>query len=157
MKNGGFTLIELMIVVTIIGILAAIGIPAYSGYITSARLVEPVALTQQLKPRLLEFYNVKGRFPKTNKEAGIPEPKYLIGNYVKSITVESGAMHVVLGNKIGPNMQGKIFTVRPMVVTGSPQSPISWTCGYAEPPEGMEAVGQNKTNLDSIGMPALCR
>jgi len=155
MKNDGFTLIELMIVVSIIGILAAIAIPAYTGYITSAKLVEPLTLTQQLKPRLLEFYKVKGRFPKNNREAGIPEPKYLIGNYVKSITVENGAMHVKLGNKIGPVLDGKIITIRPLVVVGSPQSPVSWTCGKATAPEGMKAVGKNKTDLET-GLPILC-
>ena len=155
--SKGFTLIELMIVVSIISILAGIAIPAYSGYISSAQLVEAHTLAQQIKPQINEFYKARGRFPANNKEAGIPEPHFLIGNYVKSLRVENGAIHVTLGNKISYDMKGKIFSIQPLVVIDSPQSPIAWNCGFASPPEGMQTVGKNRTSEDLSKLPLMCR
>ena len=155
--SKGFTLIELMIVVSIISILAGIAIPAYNGYISSSQLVEAHTLAQQIKPQINEFYKVKGRFPANNKEAGVPEAHFLIGNYVKQIQVENGAIHVTLGNKISYNMQGKVLTIQPLVVIDSPESPIAWNCGFAEPPEGMQTVGKNRTSEDLRKLPIMCR
>lgn len=146
MKNKGFTLIELMIVVAIIGILANIAIPAYSGYIKQAKLTEVHALMQRLKPNIDEFYYKHGRFPKNNKEAMLPKPEYLIGHYVRSIEIENGAMHARLSAKLGPAYDGKTVTARPLVVIGSPESPIAWTFACDEIPEGMKPVGENHTS-----------
>ena len=157
MKINGFTLIELMIVVAIIGILASIALPSYQTYTTRAQVVEALTLAEEIKGAIKEYYKYKGEFPADNASAGVPMPQYLIGNYVKGITVENGAMHVKLGNKVSAAVKGKVLSLRPLVVTGSPQSPISWNCGYSDAPEGMEAVGDNETTVDSMFLPAMCR
>ncbi len=153
----GFTLIELMIVVSIIGILAAIALPSYQSYTIRSQIVEAITLTNELKISINEYYKYHGRFPLNNKAAGIPEPQYLIGNYVKTVHVSNGAIHVTFGNKMNKHVDGKKLTLRPIVVTGSPTSPISWNCGYSEPPEGMETVGENETDVDAKYLAAACR
>ncbi len=82
---------------------------------------------------------------------------YNYGFTLIELMVDSGAIHVSLGNKASNPLQGKVLTFRPAVVTGSPKSPISWLCGFDEPVEGMQAVGENKTDLDKVFLPAACR
>jgi len=157
-SNGkGFTLIELMIVVAIIGILASIALPAYQTYTVRAQVSESLVIVGELKSSVAEYYKVKGVFPENNATAKVPESHLLQGNYVKSIVIENGAFHVELGNKINANAAEKIVTIRPIVVKGSPASPFSWVCGNSEVPEAMEAIGDNRTSIDQAFLPAHCR
>ena len=157
MKNNGFTLIELMIVVAIIGILAAIALPAYQDYTIRAQMAEGINLTNAVKPKIQDFYDAKGRFPANNEEAGLPEARYLIGNYVKGISVEDGAIHVTMGNKINQRLDGKILTLRPQFVEESAITPLAWLCGGGEVVNGMTAAGANRTDIENQYLPAACR
>ncbi len=156
-RRRGFTLIELMIVVSIIGILAAIAVPSYQDYTMRAQLVEALTLASELQLNVKDYHKYHGRFPANNEDAGVPKAEYLIGNFVESITVEKGALHVRLGNKINQNLVGKILTLRPLIVPQSPTSPVSWNCGSATAPKGMEAVGENRTTVDNRFLPPMCR
>lgn len=153
----GFTLIELMIVVAIIGILAAIAIPQYQDYVIRAKLAESFTLSSDAKISITEYYKYHSQFPKNNEAAGIPKPEHLLGNFVEGITVEDGAMHITLGNKINKPLVGKVISLRPIYVTDSPTSPISWICGFDKPPKGMQANGTNRTTLSKKYLPGNCR
>jgi len=155
--SAGFTLIELMIVIAILGILASIALPAYQNYVVRSQVSEAMQLSEELKEAITHYYVNRGYFPKNNKSAGVPKSEFLMGNYTKSMKVVNGAIHSTLGNRVNSNLSGKIFTIRPIVVTGSPTSPFSWVCGYAEPPDGMEAVAANHTNLEGMFLPSTCR
>jgi len=157
MKSAGFTLIELAVVITVIGILATLAMPSYQSQAAKSQVVESLGIVAELKANVAGFYKLAAKFPVDNKEAGIPEPQYLIGNYVKSIELHDGAFNIFLGSKANPSIAGKILTVRPIIVKGSPASPISWLCGNASVPQGMEAVGNNQTNVDAMILPASCR
>jgi len=153
----GFTLIELMIVVAIIGILAAVAIPSYQTYTTRAQLSEAMIIVGELKGSVADYYKQTGSFPVDNSSAGIPEPHHLLGNYVKAIELSEGAFHVRLGNKVNKMLDGKTLTIRPIVVTGSPSSPFSWLCGNASIPDGMEPVGDNNTDIEKSMLTGSCR
>ncbi len=156
--SKGFTLIEMMVVVGIIAILATLALPIYTSSLARDQIVESVALVEQLKLPADRYWQANGNLPANNAEAGIPESRKLIGNYVESIELKDGAFHIAFGNKAVKVLKGKFLTVRAITVTGSPASPMSWTCGYSNVPTGMEAAGTNKTSVQPQGLlPVACR
>ncbi|MBH0057151.1 pilin [Pseudoalteromonas sp. SWXJZ94C] len=156
MKTKGFTLIELMVVVSIIGVLAAVALPQYSKYMQKAELVDPLAMAAAIREDVTVYYLENRRFPASNEQAGVPASKFLIGNRVTGITVDNGAIHISLGNKASQPLQNTVLTFRPAVVTGSPTSPIAWLCGFDEPVTGMQAVGENRTTVPKEILPSAC-
>jgi len=157
MLTKGFTLIELMIVIAIIGILATIALPAYQDYTVRAQMAEGITMTNAIKPKIDEFYKYKGRFPRDNAEAGLPEGQYLMGNYVKSMKVVDGAIQIEMGNKVYAQLIGKTLTIRPQFVVESHITPLAWLCGGSSVVEGMSVAGENQTDIDNKFLPAACR
>lgn len=155
-NSHGFTLIELMITVAVVAILATIAIPSNLISRQRSEVAEALHMSDNIRQRITDDYNSSLSFPADNNEAGEPEPDLLMGNKVTRIEIENGAIHITLGNKANKSLQGKILTIRPAVVTGSPNSPISWLCGSDKPVPGMSAVGTNKTDLTDALVPSSC-
>ncbi len=153
----GFTLIELMIVIAIIGILSTMAIPTYQDYIIRGQIAEANAMVDGVKRSVTDYYTVHRKFPADNKSAGIPQPQHMIGNYVTSVTVENGAIHIALGNRINALAKDKVLSWRPASVDGSRSSPISWLCGFAQPVTGMSSQADNKTTLPGTYLDPSCR
>jgi type IV pilus assembly protein PilA len=132
MRNEkGFTFIELMIVISIIGILAAIAIPQFSAYRDRAYRTEAYSLFEGAKKNITEFYEYRGIFPKDNAEAGLPAPENIKGKYVKSITVLNGTVVVEFYPNYnrparGRGISGEVITLQPLVLADDPTGPVLW-------------------------------
>ena len=124
-KQGGFTLIELMIVVAIIGVLSAVAIPQYQNYVARAQVSEGFSLLGSGKMAVAEYYNENGSYPADNATARLGAANTIIGKYVGSVTVDAGKLTVAFNTTTAHSkLQGKNFALTPKDNGGS----ISWTC-----------------------------
>jgi type IV pilus assembly protein PilA len=143
MKNQkGFTLIELMIVVAIIAILAAIAISQYQDYVIRSQVSEGSSLADGMKTAVAEFYNNTGRFPSTNASAGLALPAEIVGNYVDQVDAAGGIIQARFSSstrKANEQIDGDILTFSPITSAGS----ISWNC--------------NRNALSEKWVPQICR
>jgi type IV pilus assembly protein PilA len=129
MKNmqKGFTLIELMIVVAIIAILAAIAIPAYQDYLVRTQVSEGAVLTDGAKTATSEFYSNTGRFPKSNASAGLAQAGSISGKYVSKVeldTAGNGLITATFGGSSNKAIATKTFVLSAITNAGS----IAWSC-----------------------------
>jgi len=140
-KQQGFTLIELMIVVAIIGILAAIAIPAYQDYTIRAQISEGLNLAAGAKAAVTEFYQDQGALPADNAEAGIEAAGNILGKYVAGVAVAAGVITVTYGGDVNAAVTaaGGTLTLTPNVAAAGS---VQWVC---------------TSNMQNKWLPAACR
>ena len=130
----GFTLIELMIVVAIIGILAAIAIPAYQDYTIRAQVTEGLNLMSDMKAGVAEWYAQEGSWPSSPMQLGISGgASAKSGKYVSAIDLNNGTIDRHLRHPGQQQHQRRTLSLAPMV---SPNGDVIWVCGTREAPSG---------------------
>ncbi len=138
--QAGFTLIELMIVVAIIGILAAIALPAYQDYTKRSHVSEGLSLAGAAKMGVSEYYADKGEWPDTNTKVGLATAPSITGNAVKSVKVSgSGVITITYNTKV---TSGATLIMKPTDSNGS----VKWDC-----------TDTTTATLDTKYRPATCR
>ena len=155
----GFTLIELMIVVAIIGILAAIAIPAYQDYTIRSQVTEGLNLASAVKAGVSEFYANAGSWPSTISDLGNSvDPS---GKYASDLAISTGTINITYGGQANKNIAGSILSLRPRV---SGNGDVVWLCGYnsgagvsglTDPTAGQS--GADATNIIPKYLPQTCR
>ncbi|ENW3900928.1 prepilin-type N-terminal cleavage/methylation domain-containing protein, partial [Neisseria gonorrhoeae] len=122
----GFTLIELMIVIAIVGILAAVALPAYQDYTARAQVSEAILLAEGQKSAVTEYYLNNGKWPKDNASAGVASASDIKGKYVESVTVENGVVTAQMKpSGVNKEIQGKRLSLWARRQAGS----VKWFCG----------------------------
>jgi len=145
----GFTLIELMIVIAIIGILAAIAIPAYQDYTVRSKVSEGLNIAGAAKLAVAETVQTLGRFPTSgNISYGLPNSSSIQGTYVSQVAVDTsgatGTITITMNQNVGgtPTANGTALTLTPQTGAGS----VQWTCAPA-----------SSSGVPAKYLPASCR
>ncbi|HEZ5613787.1 TPA: pilin [Neisseria meningitidis] len=135
----GFTLIELMIVIAIVGILAAVALPAYQDYTARAQVSEAILLAEGQKSAVTEYYLNHGKWPDGNSNAGVASSSTIKGKYVEKVEVAKGVITAtMLSTGVNKEIQGKKLSLWAKRQNGS----VKWFCG--------QPVQRNDTTKDDV-------
>nr|WP_101131667.1 pilin [Neisseria meningitidis] len=158
----GFTLIELMIVIAIVGILAAVALPAYQDYTARAQVSEAILLAEGQKSAVTEYYLNHGKWPGGNSDAGVASSSTIKGKYVQSVTVANGVITAQMASSnVNNEIKGKKLSLWAKRQDGS----VKWFCGQpvtrtdnnAANDDGVTAATDANGKIDTKHLPSTCR
>ncbi|MBH5835153.1 pilin [Neisseria meningitidis] len=157
----GFTLIELMIVIAIVGILAAVALPAYQDYTARAQVSEAILLAEGQKSAVTEYYLNHGTWPSNNSDAGVASTATDIkGKYVKEVKVEKGVITAEMKSSgVNKEIQGKKLSLWAKRQDGS----VKWFCGQPvtrnanATNDDVKAATDTAKKIDTKHLPSTCR
>jgi len=139
-EQQGFTLIELMIVVAIIGTLAALAVPAYQDYTIRAQITDGLKLSAGAKVAVSEYYMDSGDWPNNNNQANLANQNDITGKYTNRLRVNGNVIVITYGNDAHNAISNQRVELTAVDNAGS----ISWTCASAG-------------NIQANHLPAACR
>ncbi|HGG9959674.1 TPA: pilin [Neisseria meningitidis] len=157
----GFTLIELMIVIAIVGILAAVALPAYQDYTARAQVSEAILLAEGQKSAVTEYYLNHGIWPSDNSSAGVASSSTIKGKYVKSVEVKNGVVTATMASSnVNKEIQGRKLSLWAKRQDGS----VKWFCGQPvtranTATDDVKAATANGTDdkINTKHLPSTCR
>lgn len=140
-KQKGFTLIELMIVIAVISILAALAMAAYQDYLARTQMGEAMVLASGAKSSVAEFASNEGRFPPSNVSAGLALPQSITGRYVSEVSVINGVINAQIRfTGVAPGIEGGTLTLSPDTnIAGA----MRWTCRSDVAPKYLPTACRN--------------
>ncbi|HFC7523862.1 TPA: pilin [Neisseria meningitidis] len=157
----GFTLIELMIVIAIVGILAAVALPAYQDYTARAQVSEAILLAEGQKSAVTEYYLNHGIWPANNNSAGVATSTDIKGKYVQSVEVKNGVVTATMASSnVNNEIKGKKLSLWAKRQNGS----VKWFCGQpvertapTTTNDDVKADTANGKQIDTKHLPSTCR
>jgi type IV pilus assembly protein PilA len=153
----GYTLMEMMAVLAIMMILALMTVPSYLDRIVRQQIEAALPLADVAKKPIADAWSLLHMFPADNAAVGLPAPDKVVNNYVSSLTVQDGVIHVTFGNRVNKSIVGKTLSLRPAVVVDAPVVPVAWVCGKAPAPDKMTLMGEDRTTVPAELLPSACR
>ncbi|HFC7273572.1 TPA: pilin, partial [Neisseria meningitidis] len=158
----GFTLIELMIVIAIVGILAAVALPAYQDYTARAQVSEAILLAEGQKSAVTEYYLNHGEWPANNSSAGVASTADIKGKYVQSVEVKNGVVTATMASSnVNNEIKGRKLSLWAKRQDGS----VKWFCGQpvtrdkadADADAAADAAAAAAKKIDTKHLPSTCR
>ncbi|CWT62158.1 pilin PilE [Neisseria meningitidis] len=155
----GFTLIELMIVIAIVGILAAVALPAYQDYTARAQVSEAILLAEGQKSAVTEYYLNHGEWPGNNTSAGVATSTDIKGKYVQSVEVKNGVVTATMASSnVNNEIKGKKLSLWAKRQNGS----VKWFCGLPVTRNNAKAnadvtAANGNDKIDTKHLPSTCR
>ena len=166
LKQQGFTLIEMMLVIAIIGILAMMALPMFSYKVTQEQIEESLSKVEAFKALVEDNHQLRvdlgaqagELFALNNDEIEqMPAASKIIGNYIDQVHLKHGVITMTFSEHAHKALQQKKLSLSPTFVVDHYQQKLDWSCGYKKIPNGKTAAGENETNIEKKYLPFSCR